>query len=82
MTKGRYTQRFTMHLNYGRGAHGYSYDILDGEKVIGAKYVSSKRGKVESVTYAIGTLTFDSAKDFIKAYEDSIAPKPEGEEAA
>jgi len=59
-----------MFLDKAKGGYAHLYDILDGDKVIGAKSVSADtRNSPVKVEYALGDLVFDNAKDFIAAYE-------------
>jgi hypothetical protein len=71
-------QRFVAHMRLARGGFYYVHHILDGEKVVGTKtdYAATRTSPIKT-TYALGDLgsgvilagEFDTAKDFIAAYE-------------
>jgi len=63
-------QRVKMFLDMAKGGYAHAFDILDGDKVVGAKSIwAATRQSPGKTTYAIGDQTFDTAKDFIAAYE-------------
>lgn len=72
MTARLYQQRFVAHLKCGKGNSLYQYEILHEAKVIGIKSVRvNLREKAEEATYFLGDREFNTAKDFIAAYEAS-----------
>lgn len=74
MSERVYHQRVTAFLDYAKGGYSHVFDILDSDKVIGTKTVLAEtRSSPIQTIYAIGDMTFDTAKDFIAAYEDERA---------
>jgi hypothetical protein len=63
-------QRFAMHMRLAKGGYAYVSDILDGESIVGCKVErrESRSGPLQ-VSYQLGQLCFDTARDFVEAYE-------------
>jgi hypothetical protein len=72
MSERLYQQRCTGYLRLSRGGFGRMYDIIHRGKTIGVKTVIyATRNAPGVATYTFGPFTFDTAKDFIAAYEAS-----------
>lgn len=55
------------------GGYLHTYEIFDGDKLIGTKSVrGARKTGTETTTYTLGELKFSTAKEFIAAYEATI----------
>lgn len=71
-------QRFFMHMRLVRGGSCLCYHILDGDKIVGSKTTEvaliawnerQTRKLPITTTYTLGDRAFETAKEFIAAYE-------------
>ena len=52
--------RMKLHLNYGSAGHGYLYDLMVHDKIVGSRHV--RRGKESFDFFAIGDEQYEVVK--------------------
>jgi hypothetical protein len=63
-------QRAVFYGRMGKGGYMQSYEIRDGDDVVGTKTVyRANRNKKETTSYRLGEREFYDVRDFIAAYE-------------
>ncbi len=68
-----YHQRMHMMARIAKGGYMHVYEIADGDKVIGTKTIHAPtRSTPATITYALGNERFNTAKEFIAAYEAKL----------